>query len=231
MTENNPQVSVKPIQRFLSKDGTKKSCVYSDWAREGVSSFFCGTFVAMVQKNKAGKDALHIMVIPSYSPKYGTTLIKVPGGDDGQDMEFPYECAVREWSEEVGRPYSKVSLPAALIKMIHFMDLPDERFPGGKHRKSFWLLPMRLLPNFRNTTVHFRKGDKVDGDNVLGEPKLVDVAELVLYKSHLRAFALAIRELAKIDVVYDVLPDGLLQWAMLPEHVVRGQPIYFRPAA
>ena len=228
---NNPSnpgsVPVSPAKAPM------KSMVHASWASEGITSFFAGTFVCIVKKNKQGKDALHFMILPSFSKKYGTTSYKVPGGDDNQDFELPSEAAVREWQEETMKEYSKASLPVGAIKLIFFKDLPDEKHPGGKHRKSFWLLPLRLLNNFYNDRVHFRTEDKPDGDDILGAIELEDVAVLVggkLYKTHLHALAMAIRELAKIDVVFDVMPDGLLQWAMLPDHVdFKRKPIYFVP--
>ena len=226
---------VNSLRVFISKITGRKSCVHSSWASEDVTSFFTGVLAPCVEKRN-GKDTLCFLIIPSYNPKRYTLQHKAPGGDDNQDYEFQAECAVREIGEEVMKEYSKVSLSAGLVKLLYFVDVPDEKFScggeSGIHRKSFWMLPLRLFENFSNAKRHFRSVNIFDGEDELRPPELTDVSELAsgkMYKTHLHALALAIVQLAEIDVVYDLLPDGLLEWARLPEHVVRGQPIYYVP--
>ncbi len=226
-----PDAVVRPatVQPAKTLEETIKQIprVQASWAKDGVTSFYCGIFAALWQN-----EGLCFRTIPSFSPKFRTTQFKAPGGDDNQTYEIPVDCAAREWKEEVMKPHSKVFLPTADIRCIYVRDVqPDEKFPDGIHRKSFWFVWENSLPNYRNAGVHFRTNNKDDGDNILLPPVMKQATWLAgnIYKTHLHALALAILTAVNDDDrLLEVVPERLLDWAELPEHVVGGRPIYYR---
>ncbi|HAO64862.1 TPA: hypothetical protein DCQ44_02670 [Candidatus Taylorbacteria bacterium] len=221
------------VQQVPQVAAQKKYNIHSTLAVQGITSFFCGTFIYLVRNG-----VLYFRMLPYVTGNFATIQYKAPGGNDNQGFELAPETAVRELQEELMSDGTKVKIRMNLIVRVHHQDFPSDT-PGdtGLHRKFFFVMnEAALKEGYSGGNMCFRSEPMVDDDRGGRETLLqaisipaVTVACGAVYKTHLEGFVMVIRHLAEDPSLMAIMPQDLLDWANLENHFDDlGKPIYLK---